>query len=122
MTTPGFLARETDELNPETILSTARSLGFSGLKVWKEAAEHVDLLKSAAEKRTITLNYNDFYWTNLDLSRREGKDMDAIIFDYHLLGVGIRYSDVRNVCSPPSDRAARAFREAYGHIDHGRRY
>lgn len=114
---PGFLARETDELDPDSILATGRALGLSNCHVWALAAEHIELLKAAVDKLSVTLNYNDFYWTNLALSRREDSQPKAIIFDYHLLGVGMRFSDCRNVTRSLSGDAVRAFWDAYGNVD-----
>ena len=114
---PGFLRRETDELDADGILATGRALGLSQNPVWSLAAEHVELLKATVAKLSVTLNYNDFYWTNLALSRGEGSRPEAIIFDYHLLGVGMRYSDCRNVTGSLSDGAVRAFWQTYGDVD-----
>jgi len=112
-----FLAREIDVLDPETVLLTGRALGLADLPVWGLAADHVELLKGAAARLSLTLNYNDFYWTNLALSRREARELEAIVFDYHLLGMGMRYSDVRNVRFSLSGAAVPAFQEAYGPLD-----
>lgn len=114
---PGFLTMESDVLDPETVIAAGRALRLSGLSVWELAADQVELLKAAVERLSLTLNYNDFYWTNLALSRPRGGELEALVFDYHLLGVGMRYSDVRNVLSRLTGRAAGAFREAYGPID-----
>jgi len=114
---PRFLARETDALDSETILATGRAVGLEDLSVWRLAADHIEMLKGAVGQMSATLNYNDFYWTNLALSRREDRPLEAIVFDYHLLGVGMRYSDVRNVTSSLSGEAPLAFEEVYGDID-----
>ena len=39
------------------------------------------------------------------------------MFDYNLLGIGFRYSDIRNVCSSLSEEAGRVFIEEYGEIN-----
>ena len=114
---PSFLERETDVLDPETVLLMGRALGLADLPVWALAADHVELLKGAAARLSLTLNYNDFYWTNLALSRREARGLRAIVFDYHLLGMGMRYSDVRNVRFSLTGAAVPAFDEAYGSLD-----
>lgn len=62
---------------------------------------------------------NDFHWTNLALSRKSGPGMEAVVFDYDLLGVGTRYSDVRNVVGSLSGAAVTGFREVYGGVDPG---
>ena len=114
---PDFLTRESDVLAPETVIKTGRALQLPGLSVWELAADHVELLRAAVERLSFTLNYNDFYWTNLALSRREGRRLEAIVFDYHLLGIGMRYSDVRNIRFSLSGAAVPAFQEAYGPLD-----
>lgn len=60
------------------------------------------------------MTYNDFYWTNLAVSK-DGKE--AMMFDYNLLGRGYAYGDVRNVTVSLSPKAAEAFRRAYGPIN-----
>jgi hypothetical protein len=39
------------------------------------------------------------------------------MFDFHQMGVGLRYSDCRNVLGSLGARARNAFREAYGKVD-----
>ncbi len=114
---PGFLARETDALDPDGILATGQLLGLPGCSAWGFAAANIQLLKAALGALSLTLNYNDFYWTNLALSRDEESRPEAIVFDYHLLGVGMRFSDCRNVAGSLSGDARRAFCDAYGHVD-----
>ena len=45
------------------------------------------------------------------------KPIRAVVFDYHLLGLGLRYSDYRNVTGSLGPVAADAFRSAYGETD-----
>jgi hypothetical protein len=112
---PSFLSRESDRLDEVGILAIGDDLSLSELPIWQLAAEHIGLLKDAESRLDLTLNYNDFYWTNLALSR-EGA-LCAVIFDYHLWGMGMHYSDCRNVAGSLGERAAAAFREAYGEVD-----
>ena len=114
---PAFLTRETDALDAHSILATGQALGPADHPVWDLAAEHIGMLKAALERMSVTLNYNDFYWTNLALSRRPEGEPEAIIFDYHLLGMGMRYSDWRNVAGSLHGAAVEAFRETYGPTD-----
>lgn len=112
---PGFLRREADELDSNSILETGKKLGLAHNPVWKLAAGHIQPLKDAMRSLPETLNYNDFHWSNLALSR--DRPLRAVVFDYHLLGIGPRYSDCRNVVASLGERAARAFWEAYGSVD-----
>ena len=41
----------------------------------------------------------------------------SVVYDYHLLGIGLRYGDCRNVAGSLPGPARRAFWEAYGDPD-----
>jgi hypothetical protein len=114
---PTFLTRESDCLNPTTVLNLGDLLGLGDRPVWRLAAENIDLLRSAEAAMDLTLNYNDFHWTNLALSSTSDDQREAIVFDYHLLGVGTRYSDCRNVVGSLTGGAIEAFEAAYGDTD-----
>lgn len=114
---PAFLTRETDALDRASILRASQALALSDCPVWKLAMAHVALLRAATERLSVTLNYNDFYWTNLALSNQSRGSLEAVIFDYHLLGIGMRYCDCRNVTGSLGKRAAAAFWEVYGPPD-----
>ena len=111
-----FLWREIDELNPGSILEVASRIGGSDRSGWATLADNIDRVKDAAMASAETLTYNDFHWTNLALSR-EAKPTRAVVFDYHLLGLGLRYSDCRNATGSLGPDAAAAFRSAYGETD-----
>lgn len=112
---PAFLTRESDALNGPGILAMGERLGLAGNPVWRLAATHVEALKAAQRALSETLSYNDFHWTNLALSR--GLPPRAIVFDYHLLGIGNAWCDIRNVLGSLGPEAAAAFQEAYGPVD-----
>jgi hypothetical protein len=117
---PDYLARESDALTPESIRATARKLALSDLPVWDIAVDRIEQLKAAADRLGMTLNYNDFHWTNLALSREvdvHTGQPKAIVFDYHLLGIGMRTSDCRNATGSLAGEAAPAFWEVYGPVD-----
>lgn len=111
-----FLRREIEELTPATILNLASKIGGSNQSEWIILADNIDRIKNAAMASAETLTYNDFHWTNLALSRAV-KPIEAIVFDYHLLGLGLRYSDYRNVLSSLGKNAAAAFRSEFGETD-----
>ena len=112
---PSFLWREIDELTPASILEVAAKVGADRPK-WVILADNIEGIKNAAMTDAETLTYNDFHWTNLALSRNE-KHIKAVVFDYHLLGLGLRYSDCRNVTGSLGHDAADAFQSAYGATD-----
>ena len=115
-TEPSFLRREIEELTPASILDVAFRIGGAGQSEWVNLADNIDSIKNLAMTLEETLTYNDFHWTNLALSRNE-KPVRAIMFDYHLLGVGLRYSDCRNVTFSLEPDAADAFWSTYGETD-----
>lgn len=60
------------------------------------------------------LTYNDFYFTNMAVAKDNSL---ALMFDYNLLGLGFSAMDMRNVTSSLSEKAGKAFLEAYGQVD-----
>lgn len=114
---PASLRREGDEVDAAAILHTARALGLDGHAVWLLAAAYVDTLKAALRILPETLIFNDFHWTNLALVRDTTVAPRAVVFDYHLLGVGHVCADYRNVCSVLTSVARAAFCETYGEVD-----
>lgn len=111
-----FLCRETDALDEEAMSRTGEKLGLHQL-AWKLASAHAGALREAMRALPETLNYNDFHWSNLALSRHRDRALQAIVYDYHLLGIGPAYSDYRNVLIALREPAASAFRESYGFVD-----
>ncbi len=111
-----FLSAEYDALDAMSITRTAEQLGLAALKVWGLARQAVPVLKAALARFPQTICYNDFYWTNLALSRGTAQP-EAIVFDYHLVGRGIPYSDCRNVLGSLGAEARKAFLAAYGSMD-----
>lgn len=59
---------------------------------------------------TFTITYNDFYWTNLIVSKDK---KSAMMFDYNFMGKGYRLSDLQNVCWSMSDDAKKTFKNEY---------
>ncbi len=114
---PQFLGREIDCLDLDSIRAAGHRLGVEEQPGWRLAMVHVEALKRAMLALPETLNYNDFYWTNLALSRAPGTELRAIVFDYHLLGIGLRFSDCRNVVGSLKGSAVDAFWKAYGAPD-----
>ena len=73
-----------------------------------------DKLFNQYKNYQICLNYNDFYYTNFIVAKDK---TSAFMFDYNLLGIGYRYSDIRNVCSALSDEMKEVFLREYGGFD-----
>jgi hypothetical protein len=114
---PAFLGREADALNADAVREIGEKLNLAHDPVWMLAQDLIEPIKEAMRSLPETLNYNDFHWTNLALSRHTVPQLDAIVFDYHLLGIGLRYSDCSNVVGSLGERAAAAFWETYGPVD-----
>jgi len=112
-----FLYRETDVLDQETMRRTGEKLDLHQHRAWRLASAHAQALREAMRALPETLNYNDFHWSNLALSRYCDEARQAIVYDYHLLGIGPAYSDYRNVLTALREPAASAFRESYGSVD-----
>ena len=83
---------------------------------WVTLSHNTERVKQAAVAKSETLTYNEFHWTNLALSRNE-RQLRVVVVDYHPLGLGLRYSDCRNVTGALSARAAAAFQAACGETD-----
>lgn len=111
---PDWLRWEWEERTPEGIFAMGRTLEMEENPVWRFVAEHLDALRSRARRLPLTLNYNGSHWTNLALSRRP--PLRAIVFDYHLLGIGLAWSDCRNVISALGPAGREAFLDSYGPI------
>jgi len=114
---PPFLSRESDILNRSSILKMAMQLGPPDNDVCQLAADSIRLLRDAESRLSVTLSYNDFHWSNLALSRHGDDETAAIVFDYHLLGMGTSFSDCRNVIGSLKSPATEAFWRAYGNVD-----
>ena len=110
------LRREIDELTPASILELASRVRGQYQSRWVTLADNIDSIRNAAITSHETLTYNDFHWTNLALSRN-AKPIRAVVFDYHLLGLGLRSSDCRNVSGSLGPVAADAFQSVYGETD-----
>lgn len=102
---------ESDQITPANMELIAGKTGTADNALWQAVRERYDEIRSRIDALPRTLTYNDFYWTNLIVSKDRGT---AFMFDYNLLGKGIACGDVRNVTGALSQEAAEAFLEEYG--------
>jgi hypothetical protein len=126
------LVSEADLLTPEGIVRIGKGLAIQAHRattgsrpapddrlhlkpVWRYAAAHIETIKAAIKLKPRTFNYNDFFMGNLALSI--AAPLRAIVFDYHLMGSGLAYSDCRNVASALGPNARAAFQKDYGPTD-----
>lgn len=102
---------ESDAITPDNMKLIAEKTGTAENALWQAIAEHYHEIRRRIDALPRTLTYNDFYWTNLIVSKDRER---AFMFDYNLLGKGIAYGDIRNVTCALSPEAAEAFLEEYG--------
>lgn len=112
-----FLKREIDDLNPASLQSTGEILGLTHLPVWRLTIESIDTLTSIYRSLPHTFNYNDFAAENLALSAVNSTPVRAIVFDYNCFGIGLAYSDWRNVTYSLKGKAQKAFVQSYGEFN-----
>lgn len=105
---------ETDFITIENIEFIKEKTGTQNLPVWKLINDNFDVIVSKIRSLPRVLTYNDFYYTNLIVTKNKSS---AFMFDYNLLGKGYVYSDIRNVCSSLGEDAKKAFLETYGEFD-----
>ena len=106
--------REIDSITIENVEMVKSKSNTEDNEVWKLIIDNFGLILNKINSAEETLTYNDFYWTNLAVSR---DSKEALMFDYNFLGIGFRYNDVRNVCASLSEEAGKVFLEEYGQID-----
>ena len=116
-----YLKIHSEDFYSENAVITRENLAFikdktktDKLPVWKIINDNFPLIKNKIESMKKTFNYNDFYYTNLVVSKDKSK---AFMFDYNLFGKGPAYSDINNVCWSLSEEAKEAFLDEYGKID-----
>lgn len=102
---------ESDLLTADNMRVMAEKTGTTENMLWRIVTENYDTIRSRIDALPRTLTYNDFYWTNLIVSKT---GESAFMFDYNLLGRGTAYGDIRNVTSSLSRQAAEAFLREYG--------
>ena len=105
---------EDDLFTRENVLMTGERLGISECPAFREIAESFDGIRAALDSAVKTLCYNDFYYTNLAVSRDKSR---ALMFDYNLLGKGSPENDVMNAAYWFSEENTALFLEEYGIVD-----
>ncbi|GEM_PF-754424 len=103
--------REIDCITKENIQAMKIKSNTKDNSLWNLIEDNWGLFLSIIKGLEETLNYNDFYWTNL-VVRKDKKE--ALMFDYNFLGIGSRYNDIRNVTVSLSEAAKDAFMDEYG--------
>lgn len=109
-----LLYDETDLITRESIFFVSTQSKTVSAPVWEFLRQRFDDVMGRIRSAKRTLAYNDFYYTNLIVSKDKS---EAFMFDYNLLGKGYVLSDLRNVTYHMSEAAAQAFLTAYGSYD-----
>lgn len=106
--------RETDIITQENLKLIRQRSNTEDNNVWKLIENNFESILKYINNLEETLVYNDFYYTNLAVAKDKKQ---ALMFDYNFLGIGYRYSDIRNVCSSLSEEASEVFKKEYGYIN-----
>lgn len=110
----GDFYSENDVITKENIEIIRIKSNTENNKVWDLILDNFDLIQEKLNIPQKPFNYNDFYWTNLVVRKDKS---EAFMFDYNFLGVGYRYSDIRNVCSSLSKESGKVFLKEYGDVN-----
>lgn len=105
---------ENDVITEKNLERIMTQTATTDLPVWELLLSNLDRIQAIIVNIPKTLNYNDFYYTNLIVSKDESS---AFMFDYNLLGKGYAYADIRNVCYSLGEHAKAAFLQEYGPFD-----
>ncbi|MBR0138634.1 MAG: hypothetical protein IJM15_09510, partial [Erysipelotrichaceae bacterium] len=105
---------EWDCLTLENIRSIKEHFSLEDSQGLKMFEENFPFIREMLDKAPTTLTYNDFYYTNMIVSKDES---EALMFDYDLLGKGCYVSDLRNVLYWFSEEDRKLFFSVYGQPD-----
>ena len=108
------LPEESDALTRAALAFLRQRSGAADAPVWTLLETGYDRLMYRLQGLPRTLCYDDVDYTNCAAARDGGA---ALVFDYHLLGGGYVYGDLRNVTVSLSPEAGKAFLRAYGPFD-----
>lgn len=102
---------ETDVITPPNMDMVAEKTGTRANALWYTLRERFADVRRLIDVLPRTLTYNDFYWTNLVVSKDR---TSAMMLDFNLLGKGYAFADIRNVTSSLKADASEAFLSEYG--------
>ena len=112
---PDWLLCEAELVTHASVTQAARRLLLEATTGIRAALAALPRLVEAYASLPQTLTYNDFYWSNLALSRAD--PTTAVVFDLHLLGRGPACADIRNVVGSLGPAAREAFLAGMGPVD-----
>lgn len=115
---PEGVTREIDLLSVSGIRGIAEHTHTSDNRIWKVVEQKLELVQNAYRALPNTFNYNDFGMQNLALSRSTQPRLEAVLFDFHLMGIGLPSTDCHNVTGGlRTEQARAAFWKEYGQVD-----
>lgn len=106
------LYSEYDSITRESVMFLKDKITIKNEEMWNILISEIDKLHEFCKKRR-TITYNDFYFVNMIVARDYS---EAFMFDYNMLGEGLRASDILNVTSS-AKKYGEKFIELYGEID-----
>ncbi len=105
---------ENDAVTLQNIAEIQQKTGTASLPIWECITQNFEQLRHLLTHVKRTLTYSDFNDTNLIVAKDQ---TSAMMFDYHQMGKGYAYADIRNVCYMLSPHAQKAFLSEYGAFD-----
>ncbi|MEG1772713.1 MAG: hypothetical protein RRY79_00385 [Clostridia bacterium] len=102
---------ETDQITIENLNMVKRKTNSESNPFWNCLQSKLEKVYARIASMGITFSYNDFYYCNLVVDK---SNSEAFMFDYNLMGMGSRVSDLSNVICSLKGSAKDAFLEAYG--------
>ncbi len=106
------LYSEYDSITRESIVFLKDKITVKNEEAWNILISEIDKLHEFCKARR-TITYNDFYFVNMIVAKDYS---EAFMFDYNMLGEGLRASDVLNVTSSVKN-CGEKFIKSYGEID-----
>lgn len=105
---------EWDLFTFENIEAVGEHFGLKENRGFRAVRDGFGLIDQKLRAMPMSLNYNDFYYTNLVVKKDKS---EAMMFDYNLLGKGFNISDINNVTYWFSEENKALFISEYGGVD-----
>lgn len=106
------LYSEYDSITRESIVFLKDKITVKNQEVWDILISEIDKLHEFCKARR-TITYNDFYFVNMIVAKDYS---EAFMFDYNMLGEGLRASDILNVTSSVK-KYGEKFIRSYGEVN-----
>ena len=107
-----FFLDETSYITKESLEVLTHMYKLIDAPGWKLVVNRFQDILSYCKKIDQTFNYNDFSHLNMVISNDS-----VFMYDFHLMGYGMAYSDIRNVLTVLDDSSKKIFLEHYGNYN-----